>query len=316
MKKKLSKTKLGLDPAERHDLPLLKCINRERETGCPPCRFAILILLFSLFISILLPTSFCEAETVIIPIQSRSATEVLPAVKAMLSSGGRAVVNIRTNSLIITDDYEVIRNIRRFLKRYDVDKKVGQVRVHVRFQKVFSSKSRSAYANGSVSSNHWSVSTGRLKGDGAHVRIGDRKRIRDAKSEYFINVTSGSPAYIATGKNILFREPWVSLIRRYATYGERIVSQRIDTGMDVTPVIIGSRARIGITPRISHTDAHGRIGVIRFTKASTTLTVPLGQWITIGGTGEEQHEVVRAILTSGIKSKKSSLSISLMVETY
>ena len=205
-------------------------------------------------------------------------------------------------------------NIRAFLAEYD--KEIQQVRVRVKFHEAISSQGRSTSVEGGASGKHWSATTGRRGRDGVHAHVDAGKRRRSRKSEYFVNVASGSPAYIVTGENILFRERWVYFTRRYSAYGERIVSQRIETGMDVTPVIVGTRARIEITPRISHIDGYGRRGVIRFTGASTTLTVPLAQWVTIGGTDQQYNEVIRAILESGSGSGSSSISISLMVETY
>jgi type II secretory pathway component GspD/PulD (secretin) len=296
------------------DLPLVIDVSRLREIGYCRYRFVILVLLSYFLILISTQAPYCRAETVMIQIQSRSAAEALPAVRAMLSPKGNAVADKPTNSLIITDNDEVIQNIRAFLARYD--KAVQQVRVRVRFHEAASSQGRSIAVEGGASGKHWSATTGRSGRDGVHVHVDSSKSRGGRRSEYFVNVASGSPAYIVTGRNILFRERWVYLTHRYSTYGERIVSQRIETGMDVTPVIVGNRAHIEITPRISHVDGHGHRGVIRFTGASTTLTVPLAQWVTIGGTDQQQNEVIRAILESGSRSGKSSLSISLMVETY
>jgi hypothetical protein len=53
---------------------------------------------------------------------------------------------------------------------------------------------------------------------------------------------------------------------------------------------------------------------VRLTEASTTLTVPKGQWVTIGGTSTQSNEVFRDILAYGSSSTNSTLSLSLMVE--
>jgi hypothetical protein len=75
-------------------------------------------------------------------------------------------------------------------------------------------------------------------------------------------------------------------------------------------------ANIEITPRISYEDSDGSKGIIRFTKAATSLSVPLGQWVNIGGTDNESNEVIKAILERGSGKKNSSTSISLLVEKY
>ena len=54
--------------------------------------------------------------------------------------------------------------------------------------------------------------------------------------------------------------------------------------------------------------------VVRLTEAKTTIAVPKGQWVTIGGTSEQSNEVFRDILSYGSSSTNSTLSLSLMVE--
>ncbi|MFQ5843228.1 MAG: hypothetical protein ACE5I8_12425, partial [Thermodesulfobacteriota bacterium] len=94
---------------------------------------------------------------------------------------------------------------------------------------------------------------------------------------------------------------------------ETISFRSIETGMEVRPVVAGDQVYIEIIPRISYEEAGGR-GVIRFIEASTRLSVPRGRWTTIGGSNEEGNEVVRDILSSGSTEKRSTLSLSLMVE--
>lgn len=70
---------------------------------------------------------------------------------------------------------------------------------------------------------------------------------------------------------------------------------------------------IEIVPKISYEEA-GERGVIRFIEASTRLSVPRGRWTTTGGSNEEGNEVIRDILSSGSTEKRSTLSLSLMVQ--
>jgi len=232
-------------------------------------------------------------------------------VKGMLSSQGKISADVRTNSLIIVDDDESLRKIRTFLENYD--KPIQQVRIRVRFGETNSSGERSVSAGGSVSGKGWRVSTGRRKRDGVNIRVRDREDHRQGVSEYFINVASGSPAYIVTGKDIPYREIWIDLSRRYASVRETVFYERIETCMEVTPTIAGSHATLEITPRISR---GGSDDVIRFARASTSLVVPLGRWIDIGGTNDSRHEVMSAIFGGRSRDRESSLSISLMVEKY
>ncbi|MFC1531949.1 secretin N-terminal domain-containing protein [Thermodesulfobacteriota bacterium] len=268
--------------------------------------------LLCLFFSTQTSTGICKSSTVIIQVQFRKASEVLHIVKDMLSNEGKASVDIRTNSVVIDDNPEHIQKIRSFLEKFDVPPE--QVRVRVRFQEESLSKDNSLSAEGSVSGKGWQITTKGKKTDSVDIHLRDRSRKLDQSSEYFISVLSGSQAYILTGKDIIFRDRWSYLCKRYAGYVDTITVKRIESGFDVTPIIVGDRADIDITPRISHEVSRGRKEIIRFTKAATTLSVPLGQWFTISVTDESSNEVIREILLTGSRKKKSSLSISLMVE--
>jgi len=290
---------------------------RSFKTGLPGFLFAQkTILSFFFCILFLCPASAfsSQSETVIIRLKFRVATEVLPVVESMLSQDGKATADARTNSLVVTDDGESIRKVRAFLA--DFDKPGKQVKISVRFDEVSSMQGRSVSAEGRTSGKHWSVSTGGKKEDGVDVRLEDRNRSRKGISEYSIITMSGSAAYILAGKEVPYMQRWTYLSRRYGGYVDTVVLRRIETGMEVTPIVMGNRAQIEITPRIAHEGRGGRRGVVRFTKASTVLSVPLGQWVTIGGTDQRNNEVIREILKSGSGKRDSSMVISLKVELY
>ena len=254
----------------------------------------------------------CRAETVKIPVIYREAADVLPLVKTMLSPGGEAVVDELTNSLIITDNQEAIRKIRAFLPEVDV---LGRlVRVSVKFKEVGSSEDRSLSARGRVKGDGWEVKKGRKKREGVTIDVVGKSTHTRRSSDSFISVTSGSSAYILAGEDIPYRERWLYLSRRYAQLVETIVFQRVETGMEVRPVVTGKMARIDITPRIAYESKEGRKGTVRFTSAQTTLSVPLGQWVSIGGTSEKENEIIKALLESGRGNSSSSMAIFLKVE--
>jgi hypothetical protein len=119
-----------------------------------------------------------------------------------------------------------------------------------------------------------------------------------------------------TGSAVPYRGIWANHCRRYADCPETIDFQAVDTGLEVKPIIVGQRANIEITPRISHIDAKAPPGIVRFTAAATRISVPLGQWVTIGATGKQSDEVLRTLLGKGSDKKQASLSFSIMVETF
>jgi type II secretory pathway component GspD/PulD (secretin) len=274
---------------------------------------AKILVLFGMtvFVAVTL-SSPCVAETLVYPMQYRTAAEAVPMVQSLLSPAGRAVADARTNALLVVDDEGAIQRVREFLEGFD---KLGkQARIRVRFDESGARERTSVEGRARASGEDWSVSAGKpMRKDGVEVRVQDRSRSQQGSSEFFVTVVSGSAAYIMVGQDILYTERWVDLTRRYARVTESVTIQRIETGFEVMPVILKDHADVEIIPRISHGGPGSR--VIRFTEASTRLVAPIGQWVTIGGASQQSNEVIRAVLEAGRGERSSVTSISLLVES-
>ncbi len=273
-----------------------------------PLFLGILFLLYLVFTS---AASF--AETAVIQIKHRRVSEVLPVVGHFLSSSGIVSADERTNSLIVIDKAEAIANIERFLQKFDTPLK--QVRIRLRINEHATGDRQAASIQGSVAKDGTRVSIGDVQKEGIDIKLQDSQKKKRLSHEYLIQTTSGSKAYIVTGREIPYRQRWNDLCRRYGGCPE-ITFHRIDTGMEIKPVIMGDQANIEITPRISRVDTSDPGGIIRFASATTILTVPLGQWVTIGGADEKSNDVLSEILSSVSQDKSKSLSMSLLVETF
>jgi type II secretory pathway component GspD/PulD (secretin) len=253
----------------------------------------------------------CAAENLVYPMQYRTAAEAVPMVEALLSPGGRAVADARTNTLLVVDDEETIERVREFLAGFDKPGKM--VRIRVRFDESGAGERTSIEGSARASGEDWSAGAGRpMTKDGVNVRLQDRSRVQQRSSEFFVTTVSGSAAYVMVGQDILYTQRWVDLRRRYARITESVTIQRIETGFEVMPVILKDHAEVEITPRISHGGPGA--GVIRFAEASTRLVAPTGQWVTIGGASDQSNEVIRAVLEAGRGERRSVTSISLLVE--
>ncbi len=88
--------------------------------------------------------------------------------------------------------------------------------------------------------------------------------------------------------------------------------REVETGFEVTPIVAGENVHLRIVPRIAYGDRNDAI--IRFFGAQTELTVPFGRWVEIGGSNTHSNEVIEEILSRGSESRRSSMTMSLMVE--
>ncbi len=252
-------------------------------------------------------------DVAVIRINHRDAHSLLSLVEGVLSDGGAVSVDERTNALVILDNEANIRKIRLLVEKYDFP--VAQAKITVRFKRSGTMSGRNTEIYGAVSGNDWQIGTGsRQRRNGVGIRHSQITGRQQGDSEYFINVSSGSRAYIKTGQDIPCTERWIRLYHRYGSVSQTTVFKKIETGMEVKPVITGNRVHIEITPRISHLEQSGQRKIVHFATASTRLTVPLGQWISIGGSQTANNEIMNAILTREIHNRNTHLTISMKVE--
>jgi len=245
----------------------------------------------------------------IIQIRYRSAPDALRIVEKLLTRDGSVTMDERTNSLVVKDTEESVGRILKIIATFD--KAIEMAKIRVRFNENESESGRQFSTGGSVHGKNWEISSGK-KRNGVEVRFEDIDKSRQTGSEYFVTVASGSPAYIVTGKSIPYRQKWVHITGKRAISGDSVHFEKIETGIEIIPVITGDHADIRIVPRISDGGQEG--GVIRFSEASTRMTVPLGKWVTIGGADQKDNEVLNAVLEKGGGTHDSSFSISIMIE--
>jgi len=271
--------------------------------------FRIYLLLLFLAASILSSVSHAD-EVAVIRIKYRGAEELAPIVQSLLSPDGHLSVDTRVNSLVIVDNPAAIRRVYDYLNRFDLP--IERLRIRVRFYEQHSAAQRSASIDGSASGKDWRITTDRENKDGIEVNLENRKRNQISVSEYFVMTSSGSPAYIATGKEIPYRQTWGYRLGRHRKQTGPVIYKQIETGFEVTPRIVGDQVNLQIIPRVTHDNTTD--GVIRFHGAQTNLMVPLGQWVEIGGSVGQQNEIVSEILSRRRGDKMISLTMALMVE--
>lgn len=250
------------------------------------------------------------ADVAVIRIKYRWASEMLPIVQSMLSPQGTVTVSERVNSLIIVDNQESIQRVRAYVDQFD--QPLEQVRIHVRFHENRAVADRSLSARGKISGDNLSAASGGKKKDGVDLSIEDRRHLESNYSEFFVFTTTGSPAFIRAGQEIPYRGKWPGYTRHYAPNADTTVFQTVETGFEVTPIVAGENVHLRIVPRIAYGDRNDAI--IRFFGAQTELTVPFGRWVEIGGSNTHSNEVIEEILSRGGESRRSSMTMSLMVE--
>jgi hypothetical protein len=270
----------------------------------------IAILCFCLLLVQVLPGIGAPAgEVAVIKVQYRRAAELVPVVQSMLSAKGTVTVSERTNSLVVVDTAEAIGRVHAYLDQFD--RPVEQVRIHVRFHTRAADHERTIETRGRVSTDDMGVATGGSQENGLDIAVADRRRRQTGNSEAFVVAMSGSPAFIRAGQQIPYRRS-SPFFRRHAPGDRTVVWQNAESGFEVIPTVMGDTVHLKIIPRITYDDRQD--AVIRFFGAQTELTVPIGQWVEIGGVAGQENDVIDEILSGSQGSENTATSMSLMVD--
>ena len=271
--------------------------------------FRVIICSCQVLAAVLQCSVSLAGEVDVVRIQYRRAAELVEVVQSLLSPEGTVTVSERINSMVVVDTPEAIQRVHAYLERFD--RPVEQVRIQVRFHTTETDNQRAVAARGRYSSDDLSVATGGKKRDGVDISVADRERWQRSSSESFVVAMSGSPAFIRAGKEIPYRRG-PAFFRRYAPGDGTIEWKSVESGFEVTPTVVGDNVHLKIVPRLAYD--HRKDAVIRFFAAQTELTVPLGQWVEIGGAADQQNEVVKEILSHNRGGENTSTSMSLMVQ--
>lgn len=212
----------------------------------------------------------CFADTVeIIQIRYRNAGDALKIVENLITQEGSVTMDERTNSLVVKDSEEPVARILQIMQQFD--KAIEQAKISIRFNENEIDENRPVSIKGGVHGKNWKITSG-AKSDGVDIRVKDINTIKSTGNEYFINVASGSPAYIVTGKSIPYHQKWVKYNGRHPVAMDTVVFENVETGFEITPVIRGNSADLKIVPRISDIE---KGGIIRYSEAVTVLDVLL-----------------------------------------
>ncbi len=257
--------------------------------------------------------AMAQEEVVQIRLKHRHVAEILPMAEPLLSSKGFISADQRTNSLIVIDSPVAIANIRRLVR--ELDQEVPLLKIRVRYENSDSDQAREAGASLRAKTGNTTVEVGKDDSNDAGVEA-DLKESRgrvQRQSEYMIRVRSGSIAFIESGYDVPDRNRWQELSRRYGYISDSAVFQRVASGYNVRPVLMGDQVRIEIIPRINYSDNRGRNQKILFAQAATTLFAPLDTWVDIGGLMGGHREVNRQILSDSRFASDGSLTMRLLV---
>lgn len=227
-------------------------------------------------------TSVAAPRTEIIPLNYRTAEDVLPVAQQVLGNEGR--VTAYGNQLVVNAELPKIRELQQVLEQLDT--RPHQLLISI--DTIDGSQgSQSGYSvNGSVSAGNVEIQTGRGEVNGRdQVRIINRSTSSRGGGTQQVRATEGSPAFIQVGQS----QPVTNAgVGPYGQVYSQTEYRDANQGMYVTASLTGNLVHITLSTRNDRFNNNYQ-GSMNTSATDTRVSGPVGQWIEIGGVSESNQ---------------------------
>lgn len=218
-----------------------------------------------------------SADMELITVRHRPAAELLPILQPLLASGG--VIQASDATLIVRTTPANLQHIKNILAQLD---RPGR-RLRIMVRQTREDRSDASGAGARVRSTD--------RGTEVRGRVFSTGERSSDESVQEIQTLEGRPARISAGFSAPVRETETIIGGGVPVLRERIEYADVATGFEVIPTLTGEggvildiRAEAG-----AMSDAQ-RAGTIERRELVTSVYGKLGEWIDLGGAGEERRE--------------------------
>jgi len=279
-------------------------------------RHGIVGLLIAFFSSL----AVAQERVEVITLKYRTAEQVIPVVQPLVGRDG-AVTGMQ-NRLIVRTSPERLAQIKEILATIDAQPK--RLMITVRQNTTREALEQEAGAYGTAGGTHGRVTIPEQPGRaGARVEAGsDANRVgakvwstegqEERGDVQHVQVLEGNRAFIRVGQSVPYRGRTVYRDARGATVVEESTTYRdVTSGFYVLPRVAGEQVILEISPQ---QNSLGERGAVNVQQASTTLSGRLGEWIELGGIGQQSESQGGGTVYSTRQQRFDRLGIFVKVE--
>ena len=262
-------------------------------------------ILLSMLLTCLCPM-WALAATEVFQVDFIALNEAKAAVQTQLSPQGSVVTMPSQRKLIVMDDDVAIEQVRRLLRQIDVMAQQFSASVSI------SSHRREQDSGIGV--------TAVLPGGWVLISARDSRQQSDISQQYQLRLQSGASGSIEVGQIVPIRQS----VRAWLTGLGIVLEQQtrripVTGGFDISIQAAGdSHARVTIHPwlkQLNSPAADAATSRIDIAEATTELTVPLGQTITLAGSGGDAHQFATALIAATSQNSDQQLQFQFQVDS-
>jgi len=274
-----------------------------------------------LFVSLLVCSlsAFAQEKIEVITLNYRTAEQVIPLIQPLVGKDG-AVTGLQ-NRLVIRTSADKLAQIKRVLA--SIDTKPRRLMIIVRQNTTRAVLAQEASVYGAVGTEHARVRVPETPGKaGAKIEIGSRRdhvgakitSTRDIESSadtQRVQVLEGNAAFIHVGQSVPYATRTIVRNGRQVTVVEDTQFQDVTSGFYVLPRVTGEQVTLEINPQ---RNTLGDRGTVNLQQASTVLSGRIGEWIELGGVGQQGTSSGSGTVYSTQGASSDNRSIFVKVE--
>ena len=246
----------------------------------------------------------------VLSLQHRSVEEVLPVLRPLVEPGGSlSGVN---NQLFLRASERNRAEIRKALAAMDVPARRLVIRVATDLSQT--EQYRGGRVQGSLGNDRVRIGNADTGGSNqVRAQVYDSRSATAGGGTQMVQTVDGGRAYIQVGTSLAVPMRQVVLGPGGAVVSETVEYRDVGRGFYAEPRVRGDRVSVDISQQ---SDAPGRRGdaSIQVQRLSTTVSGRLGEWLQLGGTGQDASSRRQGTLSLSTSEVRESRGIWLMVE--
>lgn len=267
--------------------------------------------------------ALAQQEMEIIPLKHRTVEQVIPALQPFVEPGG--ALSGMNNQLILRGSARNRQQIRQALAALDTPPRRLVIRVSQNRDAESRQQGGEVSGNVGLGNNVRIIQpSGGSAPSGAQIemrrgdsnvttRVYDTRSTRDARSSQMVQVVEGGRAFIQVGQSLPLPLRQVVLGPNGVVVTDSTVYRDIGQGFYAAPQVAGDRVTLEISPQFD-TPGNQGYGSVNTQRVSTTVSGRLGEWIELGGSGQQAGGRERGSLSVGTSEVRDNRSVWLLVE--
>lgn len=270
--------------------------------------------LLMLLLAGLLTTAACANELEIINLKHRNAEELIPIIRPLLDKD--EMVSGMNYQLIVRASPRNIAQIKRLLE--GIDTLPRRLKITVMQNVDSDTVARLTELSGSVDVGNARISVpGSTGRDGLNARIISTRSLEDDKKTQQLQVLEGNRALVKSGQSVpvpqrqVVQNAWGTQVIETTQYRD------VSSGFYVLPRIHGDTVTLEISAQndsLAPNQNTGNYPVTRIQNTSSIVSGRLGEWINVGGGGQQSSTDNSTITTRSTSRLNEERNVLIKVE--